>query len=70
MQYKALLCTIVMILCLFSLAWAQQPAIVIGLQAPLTGSNAEFGEAMRNGTQLAVDRINAKGGINGRSVRG
>lgn len=48
---------------------AEGPEIVIGLQAPLTGPNAEFGEAMRNGAELAVTHVNEAGGVDGRSVR-
>ena len=42
--------------------------IVIGLHAPLTGPNAQFGAAMRDGALLAVAGINEQGGINGRPV--
>ncbi len=61
----------IMSLFLLSLTQVQQATgeIVIGLQAPLTGPNGEFGEAMRDGAQLAVDRINSAGGINGQTVR-
>lgn len=38
-------------------------ALVIGGIGPLTGENAQYGEAVRNGAQLAVDEINAAGGV-------
>lgn len=38
---------------------------VIGTTGPLTGDNAQYGESVRNGAQLAVDEINANGGLNG-----
>lgn len=37
----------------------------IGLIGPLTGDNALYGLAVQHGAQLAVDEINAAGGING-----
>ncbi len=40
--------------------------IIIGLAGPLS---APFGEPMRLGARLAVDRINAEGGIRGRPLR-
>ncbi len=42
--------------------------IKIGVLAPLTGTNAEYGKGFEVGTQMAVDRINAAGGINGRNL--
>ena len=40
----------------------------IGGIGPLTGSNAVYGIAAMNGSQIAVDEINAAGGINGMTV--
>ena len=42
--------------------------IRIGAILPLTGRAAMLGENVRNGMQLAVDDINAAGGINGRKL--
>lgn len=42
---------------------------VIGGIGPTTGAVATYGEAVRNGAQLAVDEVNAAGGINGVKVR-
>lgn len=39
--------------------------IVIGGIGPLTGGAATYGNAVKNGAQLAVDEINAAGGVNG-----
>ena len=39
---------------------------VIGCLYPLTGANAADGEQMTNGSDLAVQEINAAGGIGGR----
>lgn len=37
----------------------------IGAIGPMTGDNAEYGMAVMNAAQLAVDEINAAGGVNG-----
>ncbi|ATW27901.1 ABC transporter substrate-binding protein [Candidatus Formimonas warabiya] len=42
--------------------------IYIGWVAPLTGACANDGQQMQNGAQLAVNEINAAGGINGKQV--
>ena len=39
--------------------------MVIGGIGPLTGGAAVYGNAVKNGIQLAVDEINAAGGVNG-----
>jgi len=41
----------------------------LGAILPLTGGAAMLGENVRNGIQLAVDEINAGGGINGRAIQ-
>lgn len=38
---------------------------VIGVSGPLTGAAAVYGVAVQNSAQMAVDEINAAGGING-----
>ena len=43
-------------------------AIKIGFFAPMTGSAAADGVSARRGAEMAVEDINAKGGINGRLV--
>ncbi|MCF4165947.1 branched-chain amino acid ABC transporter substrate-binding protein [Zavarzinia compransoris] len=45
------------------------PEIVLGLAAPLTGSQAAFGQQMKTGTEFAIKVINTNGGIEGRPVR-
>ena len=40
----------------------------IGAIGPLTGAAANYGTAVINGTQIAVDEINAAGGINGYQI--
>ncbi|WHH57779.1 ABC transporter substrate-binding protein [Petroclostridium sp. X23] len=43
-------------------------SIIIGFSAQLTGRQAELGVQERNGVQLAVEKINADGGIAGRKI--
>lgn len=43
--------------------------VKIGAILPLTGTTAFAGEALKNGALLAVEEINAKGGIDGRTVQ-
>lgn len=40
----------------------------IGTMGPITGGGAIYGLAVKNGAQIAVDEINAAGGINGYQV--
>ncbi len=46
-----------------------EKVIKIGLVAPLTGDVKTFGESTRNGFTIAVEEANAKGGINGDSIK-
>ncbi|HZE32875.1 MAG TPA: branched-chain amino acid ABC transporter substrate-binding protein, partial [Actinoallomurus sp.] len=43
--------------------------IVLGMDIPLSGSSADIGPYMKNGGQLAIDEINAKGGVLGRKLQ-
>ncbi len=43
--------------------------LVIGGIGPVTGENAVYGIAVRNGIQLAVDEINEAGGVNGMKLK-
>src|SRR6476660_1677754 len=43
--------------------------IVIGHYASLTGGEATFGRSTDNGIQMAVEEINAAGGVNGSKVK-
>ena len=40
----------------------------IGCIGPTTGATAIYGTAVKNGAQIAVDEINAAGGINGKQI--
>ncbi len=51
----------------------QQPAadtspIKIGVMYPLTGDGAAYGLPIQKATQIALEEINAKGGVNGRKL--
>lgn len=43
--------------------------LVIGGIGPVTGENAQYGIAVRNGLNLAADEINANGGVNGMTLK-
>lgn len=52
-------------------AMAQTPTgepIVIGVSGPLTGPSAQYGASWKQGFDLALDAINAAGGIKGRPL--
>ena len=60
-------------------SWSKAPAgadvqgltqknVLIGVQVSLTGPASTVGQGFKAGTQMAVDEINAHGGINGRHV--
>ncbi|MEE1187322.1 MAG: ABC transporter substrate-binding protein [Acutalibacteraceae bacterium] len=44
---------------------ADNTEFVIGVSGPLTGAAAVYGTAVQNSAQIAVDEINAAGGLNG-----
>ena len=46
----------------------KQLTFKIGGIGPVTGGAAIYGQAIRNGIQIAVDEINAAGGVNGFNV--
>src|SRR5580698_6232031 len=48
-------------------ALAAEP-ILVGVSGPLTGPNAQYGAQWKRGFDLALDEINAAGGIDGRPV--
>jgi branched-chain amino acid transport system substrate-binding protein len=44
-------------------------AIKVGVYGPFTGGSSPMGASMRDGVRLAVDEINAKGGVLGRKIQ-
>ncbi len=79
-MFKKILCVLMavaMIACLFSACGGNQDegagssdakVFKIGAIGPTTGGAAIYGQAVMNAAQLAVDEINAAGGINGYQV--
>jgi branched-chain amino acid transport system substrate-binding protein len=47
---------------------ARADDIQVGVAGPITGSNAAFGEQLTKGAALAVEDINAKGGVLGKKL--
>ncbi|MFA6045709.1 MAG: ABC transporter substrate-binding protein [Phycisphaerales bacterium] len=48
---------------------AEPEPILIGHYASMTGKEATFGQSTDNGIKLAIDEINAKGGLKGRPLK-
>ncbi|MBS3176061.1 penicillin-binding protein activator [Candidatus Woesearchaeota archaeon] len=47
---------------------AVSETIKIGFIGPLTGDTASLGTTLRDGAEIAVEEINAKGGVNGKKI--
>ena len=61
--------TMLLLVAAFTLcACGEREPVRIGFLGGLTGRAADLGESGRNGVQIAVDEINAAGGIHGRPV--
>ena len=73
MKTIAKILSVVMAICLVACCFtgcgsnytADNTAFVIGVSGPLTGGAAVYGVAVQNSAQMAVDEINAAGGLNG-----
>lgn len=68
---KKLLITLVSFVFLLMIvvsSYAEQSTIKIGMYAPLTGSGAAVGETVQRSVEIAIDEINAAGGINGANL--
>ncbi|WP_256199772.1 ABC transporter substrate-binding protein [Verrucomicrobium spinosum] len=48
---------------------ADADTIVIGEVAALTGGTATFGQSSHAGTQMAIDEVNAAGGVLGKKIK-
>jgi len=69
-KFLALVLAVVMVAAMFTACGAKNYAAenteyVIGCSGPLTGAAAVYGVAVQNSAQMAVDEINAAGGLNG-----
>ncbi|WP_454817402.1 branched-chain amino acid ABC transporter substrate-binding protein [Labrys neptuniae] len=58
----------VMLSASFVLGGSAQAQIKIGVAGPMTGPQAAFGAQLKNGVKLAVQNINAKGGVLGQKI--
>lgn len=47
---------------------AASQTVKVGLSAPITGTNAEYGQNFQYAVQMAADKINAAGGVRGRKI--
>ena len=61
---------ILFIICLVAISGCtkKKEPIKIGAVLTMTGSGAHIGEEVRDGLNLAIEEVNARGGINGREV--
>lgn len=66
---RCLLLSLILAIFVFSPACKKSQEVTIGVLFPLTGDAAAYGERGKNGVNLAVDEINAQGGIKGRKLR-
>ncbi len=66
--FIAVLVTTIAIVCGCQSKGGGGNTVKIGVISSLTGSQAAFGQAHKNGYTIALDEINAKGGINGKKV--
>ncbi|HXN55509.1 MAG TPA: ABC transporter substrate-binding protein [Myxococcales bacterium] len=49
-------------------AGASQAQVRVGVYGPMVGGSAQMGTSMRNGARLAVEQINASGGVLGKKI--
>ena len=69
-KFLALMLALVMVVSMFTACGkkgytSENTEYVIGCSGPLTGAAAVYGVAVQNSAQMAVDEINAAGGLNG-----
>ena len=67
--WAAAIAVVVFVLASVGTASAQAKPIKIGQIIPITGEAAESGKYHKQGAEIAVDKINAAGGINGRKIQ-
>ena len=66
-MYQSIKLGLTLALCLFAAALNAEK-LFIGLDADLSGSSKKGGLAIMRGAQIAIDEINAKGGIKGKEL--
>ena len=62
---KKVFSLVLIALMLLTVAASAEDTIKIGLYGTITGTNALAGEMLQKGAELAIDQVNAAGGING-----
>src|SRR5919109_127474 len=67
-SYMLLSCSLAVLLALPGFAHAFGDEIVVGVMVPLTKKGASYGVQSRAATEVAVEEINAAGGIGGRKL--
>ncbi len=60
------MCVLLIVLCAGCSGKKNSDVIKIGVATPLTGNYAEYGKGFEVASQMAADKINAQGGINGK----
>lgn len=63
-----LLSVVGLVLLCTGMVFAAEKEIRIGVVGPMTGPGVQYGASMKESAQLAVDEINAAGGVNGRKI--
>lgn len=69
---KKLISFVVVILCFFSLVGCktkENDTINIGMVGPFTGNLSTYGNTAKNGAMIAIEEINANGGILGKQIK-
>ena len=61
-KFFAMMLAMVMVMSMFTAALADEP-IIIGISGPLTGPYAMYGQGVVNGAQIAIEEVNALGGL-------
>ena len=59
------LCLVMLLVVAVADAGEFKGSIKVGVPLPLTGRHAPFGEIIKNSFVMAVDEVNAKGGVRG-----
>lgn len=66
---RKLLVSLVLSMLLTGCAERSSSEITVGAIVPLTGDNAVYGVALKNGMDLARDEVNSRGGVHGKPLR-
>ena len=68
MKRLSFLFTLTFIVGLFCVNVFAQDVLKLGIPLPLTGTNAKFGEIEKKSYEIAMEEINAKGGVKGKKI--